>query len=192
MSPQTSDRNKVSQKNQNFCYYCETLIFDFSRHVKRNHTSQIFGQRIIASKKGYERNILLSELRKKGNYINAACGEIKLVKNPVTRTTPSKVKPCPNCHGFYNRKQLWRHKKYCTQKSPANTPMFNGTDFQKGSALLLTKEKRKHADLITKVFSRMQENLPNETAKKDELICEFGTKFFKNTQPKTSSNYMFP
>lgn len=81
ISPQTSDGKKGSQKNLNFCYYCETLVFDFSRHVMRNHSSEIFVQRIIASKKGDKRNNLLSKLRKKGNYINASCGEIKPVKN---------------------------------------------------------------------------------------------------------------
>lgn len=50
--------------------------------------------------------------------------------------------------------------------------------------LLLTKEKRKHADLITKVFPRMQDNLSDETAKKDELISEFGTNFLKTHNQK--------
>lgn len=81
ISPQTSDGKKGSQRNQNFCYYCETLVFYFSRHVMLNHSSEIFVQSIITSKKGNKSNNLLSELRKKGNYINASCGEIKPVKN---------------------------------------------------------------------------------------------------------------
>lgn len=160
------------KKNKNFCLYCDSMVFDFARHMFRNHSSEISVQKIIATEKGKRRNELLSALRKKGNFINASAGDIKPVKRLMT-SSPSKISSCPYCLGYYARKRLWRHKKSCTKNDGKTVP------FTLDRKNLLTKDKRAHLELVSKVFPRMHANFANMTAKTDPLICAYGSKYLK-------------
>lgn len=58
-------------KKKDFCSYCETLVLDFARYVKRNHSMEMDVQKIRALSPGKkERKNLLAALRKKGNFLN--------------------------------------------------------------------------------------------------------------------------
>lgn len=51
------------------CYFCETEVLNFSRHIARCHSAEIEVQRLLAKPvKSKERKNLITSLRKKGNY----------------------------------------------------------------------------------------------------------------------------
>lgn len=68
-------------RRQHFCFYCETNVLNFARHIKRNHPMDIEVQEILSKKiNSKERKKLLAKLRKKLNFL---IGEsVKPVKQP--------------------------------------------------------------------------------------------------------------
>lgn len=123
---ETSSKTPVNDENgeqkkyirkPDFCWYCETNVLNFSRHIQRNHTHEFEVQKIFAKpRKSKERRELFSSLRKQGNFLKSQSGEAKPVKTPNLPNTT--FLPCVHCLGLYASKQLFRHRKKCpkTQK----------------------------------------------------------------------------
>lgn len=169
--------SKTAKRNQNFCFFCKTFVSDLSRHIARNHSLEIDVQKILVTPKGPERNRLITDLRKKGNYVSAAAGTIKPMKKLVT-TSPSKAVSCPYCLGYYARRRLWRHKETCSERHG------NVKNGWVDPTNCLSKSNVAHADLINKVFPRMHPSVANMIAKSDA----YGTKFLKTHRQLHQAN----
>ncbi|XP_050360019.1 uncharacterized protein LOC126779895 isoform X2 [Nymphalis io] len=100
-------------RERDFCFYCETFILNFSRHMVRKHISEPEVQLALSHpKSSVERKRSFSELRKRGNFVRNS----KVCFKPVKKCRLSEKNdylPCSKCLGFYHRKQLWRHIKQC-------------------------------------------------------------------------------
>lgn len=103
-------------RNKNFCVYCNSEVLDFSRHIFRNHSTEIEVKKIVAMPKGIDKNRCITSLRKKGNFVNASAGKIKPVKRFLVSSL-SKAATCPFCLGAYAKRRLWRHKKMCSNRT---------------------------------------------------------------------------
>ncbi|CAH2100592.1 unnamed protein product [Euphydryas editha] len=116
---QAADCNGSVEKGRkkNFCIYCETHVLNFSRHIIRNHYLEVDVKKIIAlPKKSQTRRNLLTQLKKKGNFVSnlIRCERPMRIEKCINE---SDYLPCPYCLGFYARNQLWKHKKKCNPEA---------------------------------------------------------------------------
>lgn len=165
---------RKGKKGKDFCFYCETLVLNFARHIVRMHSIEIEVQKIVTLPKGSkERKHLLTLLRKKGNYLVSSIHP-KAMKKSVFNEC---LLPCPGCYGYYSSKQLWRHKKYCEKKIDKST-----------SQNLFLKHLKIDPVLRDSVFPRMRPDTISLVAKKDVLICAFAARYVKVHREKHCIN----
>ncbi|CAH2013876.1 unnamed protein product, partial [Acanthoscelides obtectus] len=68
--PSTHATSKKYKRQTDMCYFCETVVQSFVRHLRRNHLCETKVQEIFSHQKNsVERRKLLELLKKKGNYI---------------------------------------------------------------------------------------------------------------------------
>ncbi|KAF5275326.1 hypothetical protein FQR65_LT16723 [Abscondita terminalis] len=177
-----SNQRNVSKgkRTTDFCYLCESAVLNFARHLKRNHMQEIEVQRIFSMPpKNLKRKILISNLRKKGNYLINLDKCIKPIKKS---NFPGDVEyvPCKHCLGFYRPKQLWRHVRKC--------PLFKGENSKSNhlsdSQSVLTNHMEIDQELRDVVFPKMMADKISLKAKKDFLICKFGSRYLKSHREK--------
>lgn len=173
-SKNTKKKNTKIVRFPDFCYYCESEVQNFGRHILRNHSQETEVQRISAlPPKSLDRKRLIASLRKKGNFLKNS----EILYKPVhTKTTSNDADinyiPCPFCLGMYSKKLLWKHKKHCTQKANPSIHM-SLSDSQN----VLHPHLNVHSDLKMKVFPRMRADKVSFTVKKDSLICAYGERY---------------
>ncbi|XP_023312258.1 uncharacterized protein LOC111692466 [Anoplophora glabripennis] len=89
------------RRQKDFCYFCESLVQCFARHVTRNHSQEIEVQKILSyPPKNKIRKDLIAMLRKKGNYLNSGQTQ-KPVKKGIQC---NELLPCSHCFGFYSKR----------------------------------------------------------------------------------------
>ncbi|CAH2100594.1 unnamed protein product [Euphydryas editha] len=167
---QAADCNGSVGKDQKkyFCFYCETHVLNFSRHIIRNHYLEVDVKKILAlPKKSQIRRNLIIQLKKRENYISnlARCERpMKLEKY----LNESDYLPYQNCLGFYPRKQLWTHNNKCN-------PEALGAHMQaEAQNLMCLNSPHTPSIILQKVFSRMRADEISFVVKQDALICKFG------------------
>jgi hypothetical protein len=161
-------KKRKGNKKQDFCCFCETYVLNFARHILRNHSIEKDVQRISSfSPKNKERKKILSNLRKKGNFLNSST-KVKPTRNGNSN---NKLLPCSNCLGYYSSKQLWRHRKNCMD--------VNDKLHQAQGQNILLKNLRVDTQLRKEVFPKMRPDDISLVAKTDELICAFGARYYK-------------
>ncbi|KAJ8927562.1 hypothetical protein NQ314_019957, partial [Rhamnusium bicolor] len=163
----------TNTKKTVFCYYCESYVLNFPRHLSRNHKTELDVQKILALPSfSKERKNLLYSLRKKGNYLNS-----NEVSKPVRKgADASNYLPCTHCLGFYSARNLWRHRKQCDANPAKGTSARNSqTDAQN----FLIRHLRVDPQLKTDIFPRMRADQVSLVAKKDPLICAFASRYLK-------------
>lgn len=156
-----------------FCYFCESDVQYFPRHLIRNHKSELEVQKIFQfAPRSKERNDLLFALRKKGNYLLSNDKTKPVRKGADDRN----YLPCKYCLGFYSSKNFWRHIKNCNANPTKGTSVKNSkSDAQQ---FLLRSLKVDH-QLKSDVFPRMKADKISLIAKKDSLICAFASRYLK-------------
>lgn len=181
-SPQNEDKVDSSLKRKrvrerDFCYYCETLVLNFARHILRNHAGESEVAKILSHDvNSKERKKLITSLRKKGNYLNYG-GQAKPVRKPTLNSTNRHL-PCIHCLGLYSAKQLWKHRRMCLE-NPSR-----GSHVQADAQTFLVRHLRIDEKLKEEVFPRMRADKISLVAKKDTLICAFGARYLKTHREK--------
>ncbi|KAF5272966.1 hypothetical protein FQR65_LT17267 [Abscondita terminalis] len=71
----SNDSNSIKEviykRKKNMCYFCESDVLNFVRHLKRNHFYELEVHEIFSKQKNSkEKRELLAILKKKGNFIN--------------------------------------------------------------------------------------------------------------------------
>lgn len=167
-------------RENNFCFYCESSVGNFARHLQRMHPLELDVQEFMSKPaNSRERKNLISNIRKRGNYLHNSYEErIKAVKKGAFPESRNTHLPCEFCLGFYNRTQLWRHKKICSK---------NKNNKNSGQALsqnLLCKNLKIDEQLKSQVFPRMRADEVSLVAKRDNIICSFGARYLKTHREK--------
>ncbi|XP_074035312.1 uncharacterized protein [Leptinotarsa decemlineata] len=159
---------RKGKKKTDFCFYCETSVLNFARHVTRNHSSEFDVQKIMSKPTGSkERKLLLDLLRKRGNFANN-----NVICKPVQSLRSAKdLLPCDNCLGFFSAKLLWRHRNKCSNSKNRN--------HQGAAENILLANLRIDAHLKNIVFPRMRADEISLIAKRDTLICVYGARYIK-------------
>ncbi|XP_074034197.1 uncharacterized protein [Leptinotarsa decemlineata] len=127
--------------------------------------------------KSRERRLLIDNLRKQGNYLKNVNGYYKPVRSP--QINKDNLLPCQNCHGFYSAKLLYRHKKRCLGTSAGSNCR---ADSQSHLASIINKKV--DVQMQEQVFPRMRADKISLEAKKDPLICAFGSRYLKTHREK--------
>ncbi|KAJ0172348.1 hypothetical protein K1T71_012321 [Dendrolimus kikuchii] len=156
-------------RDKDYCFYCETFVLNFARHLLRHHIYESDVQKIISKpKKSLERKKLIAALRKKGNYLVNS----KEVIKPMRKQKFTDYLPCTGCLGFYSKKLLWKHKKKCTGNKASK-------NVQSEAQNLLIRHLKIDEKLKETVFPRMRADKISLVAKTDHLICAFGSQYLK-------------
>lgn len=167
-----SDKTETYKRKKDMCYYCETDVLNFPRHLRRNHFWEIEVQEIFSKdKKSKERRELLSLLKKKGNFIKNSNQCVKPLKQAIH--SDATFLPCSNCLGFYRSKYLYRHRKKCCKEQVSKATQANAQN------MLLKNLGRVDQRLKDEVFPRMRPDKVSLEAKNDFLICAFGARYLK-------------
>ena len=102
--------------------------------------------------------------------------------------SPEDYGPCPNCYGYYPRRQLWRHNKSC--KFATKSCKKERTMFATASYAFLPKTHG-GSELLTNVLSCMKADEVGRIAKSDSLILAFGEKLCsRHGHDKDQHNYI--
>ena len=121
MSTGEKDGRRVYDK-KNSCYYCEKEFGKLGRHLFQVHKDEKEVAKIIAlDKKDRMRQLLLDKLGRLGNFnhnlkvLEVHEGELKVMRRPAHNEDkdPSNYLPCQFCHGFFQKKDLYRHCPKC-------------------------------------------------------------------------------
>uniref|UniRef100_A0A8D8R901 Uncharacterized protein n=1 Tax=Cacopsylla melanoneura TaxID=428564 RepID=A0A8D8R901_9HEMI len=100
-------------KNQTYCKFCSTEVFNFERHLVRKHkTEESVVELESLSKKTKEgreqRRNILSLIRNEGNY--------KIYLTTVESKDGGEKLPCIHCCKVFSKNFLARHYKKCKVK----------------------------------------------------------------------------
>lgn len=160
-----------------FCYYCESDVNNFARHIIRNHSHETEVQQILSfDKQTKGRRELLANLKKKGNFLKNSEKCIKPMKQALQANQT--YLPCTKCLGFYRSKFLYRHRKKCDKdKSSKNAQA-------EGQSLLCKNLRKIDPRLKEEVFPKMRPDKISLEAKGDFLICAFGSRYLKTHREK--------
>ncbi|KAL1492583.1 hypothetical protein ABEB36_010823 [Hypothenemus hampei] len=153
---------KSYQRKKDFCFFCETEVLNYARHVFRNHSSESEIAQILSKPiKSKERRLLLDKIRRKGNFLASTRNCYKPVrKSDLPNRT---LLPCDNCLGYFSR--------------------FNKAGAQASGYTLLVKSKVDRR-LAEEVFPHMRPDIISFEAKNDEVICAFGTRYLNTHRDK--------
>ncbi|XP_045488679.1 uncharacterized protein LOC123690070 isoform X1 [Pieris rapae] len=161
-------------RDKDYCFYCESFVLNFARHLLRHHIYETEVQKIMSKpKKSLDRKQLIAALRKKGNYLVNS----KEVTKPMRKYKFTDYLPCTECLGFYSKKLLWKHKKKCSGKSGSK-------NIQSEAQNLLIRHLKIDEKLKETVFPRMRADKISLIAKKDNLICAYGSQYLKTHREK--------
>lgn len=160
-------------RTPDFCFYCETEVHNFARHITRNHSGESEVQKVLSLEpKSLERKRFIACLRKKGNFISNSSKLFKPVHKSLLCHEERNYVPCPFCFGLYSKRLLWKHKKICP-----NNDGVKKKSLGEGQNLYVPGFANINSTLVNKVFPRMLADSVSLTAKKDSLICAYGGKF---------------
>ncbi|VEN62581.1 unnamed protein product [Callosobruchus maculatus] len=167
---------------KDFCFYCETEVLKFSRHILRHHSAEIEVQRILAlPAKHKQRKFLFNKLRNNGNFIKStATDNIVPVRKPICGSADgpsvSTYLPCKYCKGFYKKKWLFRHVAVCPFNDEEHVTRMNAQS--EGQSLFATY--RGNEILRKDIFPTLRPDAISFTAKTDYLICAVASRYLKS------------
>jgi hypothetical protein len=174
INPQRSKEKKTSPRKPDFCFFCDSDVLNFGRHIRRNHMIELEVVKIFSlPTNSKERKDLITILRKKGNFVKNS----QICEKPVRNTTieGKTFVPCKFCLGFYSSKLLYRHVKTCKLQNGRNTTFSHLTDAQN----IMLKNIKVDKEIAEKVFPKMLADKISLEAKTDKLICMFGARYIK-------------
>ncbi|XP_072383078.1 uncharacterized protein [Diabrotica undecimpunctata] len=173
----TSTKSKPNRL-KNYCYFCENLVMNFSRHIVNVHSSEVEVQELLSKPiNSRERKELIGLIRKKGNYLNAQV-HFKPMKKTNIPCSEYNYVPCEFCLGLYVDRQFRRHRKLCQKRLNKNKQIKSKLIYKPGI----------DNDLQEKVFPTMRIDEVSMVAKTDSLICAFGARYFKSHREKHCIN----
>lgn len=183
-----SRRNYTDKRD--FCIYCEKDVTHFVRHLTTWHQLEFDVQQILSfPNNSKERRVAVSNLRKRGNFIqNRSRVKLRPVKRlqskDALKATVEDFLPCKYCLGFYKKKSLYRHSKKCPLNNVSGT-VKRQTSQSDGQTTLLLNSLFKHDKLLTnELFPRMRADDIGLIARQDYLICRYAYSYLKGRRSK--------
>ncbi|KAK5647978.1 hypothetical protein RI129_002870 [Pyrocoelia pectoralis] len=168
---QIKTENHKYKRQPDYCYYCETIVQNFVRHIRRNHSTEMLVAQIFSKpSNSKERRELWDKLRRKGNFLTSSQKSCKVVRKSIKNRQNL---PCDNCLGLFSKKFLYRHRKKCFNG------IINNKNAQAAGQAKLIINNRIDPQLKQQVFPRMRVDKVSLEAQNDLLICAFGSRYLK-------------
>lgn len=166
------------------CFYCGKLLTQMPKHLERAHSNEKDVKAFINLKPGDPKRIsILNKLRNTGNYIHntkvleTKCGTLIPQRRQQEMKSPSKFVPCANCHQFFLKSRLSKHKRKCESNQNSSTLNMRQSVLSQAKHMLpVTDHERYRQILETKVIGGMKEkDDAYYQILSDDLILEYGT-----------------
>ena len=114
-------RQKEQQHKRFFCLYCDKPYVKLKQHLMSQHSEACEVAEMLSKDQDEDMQKHLLRLRNLGNHkhncdvLTSKIGTLVVAYTPdggsVSVKNAGNYVPCPQCFGYYDRKQLWRHCK---------------------------------------------------------------------------------
>ena len=181
-----SQSKKRIWDKKHWCPFCMIAFAKLPRHLEQKHSREPEVSRALSfPKKSRLRKEHLDEIRKRGNFLHNTSvirkgeGTIVPCRRPRDNITADQYIPCNQCLGFFLKKDLWKHKKNCSQgisrSKPSRTRPFKHQ--QAGAALLPVCENASEA-FREQILDTMATDEISLVIRNDNLITHLGMRLF--------------
>ena len=190
MATSEKDGRRVYDK-RNSCFFCEKEYTKLSRHFFQVHAKEEEVAKILQMKANDSlRRIELDKLIRMGNFnhnlrvLEIKKGELKVIRRPGQGVDkdPSNYLPCQFCHGFFQKKDLYRHTPKCPFVDPDQLNV-RSRKLQHAGRLLLASNKFPTGcspQLSEHVLSIMAMDQVSDLVRSDETILMVGSTLIEN------------
>nr|XP_021324934.1 uncharacterized protein si:ch73-269m14.4 isoform X20 [Danio rerio]XP_021327082.1 uncharacterized protein LOC110437737 isoform X19 [Danio rerio]XP_021333360.1 uncharacterized protein LOC101882062 isoform X20 [Danio rerio] len=165
-----------------YCLYCQKPQSKISRHLENRHANEPEVSKAFSfPKHSKKRKDLLEGIRNKGNYFHNVevlenkDGEIVTWRQPTVAADISDFLPCPQCLGFFMKKDLWKHSKACRAENVVKRK--KGERVRSTAACLLPMGSDTPAGIRTLLMG-MREDSIAKAITEDRLIMLFGESIY--------------
>lgn len=178
------DKIKIYDKIH-ICYFCSKSNQKMSRHLTQCHSNEIIVSKLMSlSKLSTERRNGFIELAKAGDFyhnievLRTNSGSLIVARRQPNMNDYRQYTPCPECLGFYIKKNLWVHMRHCNKL--LETGLLNKRDIQSSSSSFLSIFVSDSCpEFNSNIISRMTNDKISEICKSDKLILLFGIQLFQ-------------
>ena len=192
MATSEKDGKRVYDK-RNSCFFCGKEYAKLSRHFFQVHSNEDEIAKILQMKaRDSLRRMELEKLVRMGNFnhnlgvLESEKGELKVIRRPGQGVDkdPSNYLPCQFCHGFFQKKDLYRHTPKCPFV-PENSDQVNlrSKKLQHTGRLLLAANNFPTGcspQLSEHVLSIMAVDHVSDVVRSDETILMVGSTILEN------------
>jgi hypothetical protein len=170
---------------RNSCFFCGKEFAKLSRHFFQVHKDE--EAKVMCLKKTDKaRQLGLEKLTRMGNFyhnlkvLELQKGELKVVRRPGQNmdNNPTNYLPCQFCHGFFQKKDLYRHSPNCPLAENVDQQNVRSKKLQYAGKLLLASNKFPTGcsqTLSDRVLSIMALDDVSTVAQSDETILMVGS-----------------
>ena len=185
-----NDREQMSElshgpkggQKKNFCFYCKTVQSKIARHLINKHSDKEEVKKFIhLPKKNLERLQIITQIRKKGNFlynVNEQWNNGKLIPvrrpNQNEKRTGQNFVSCSKCRGFYAKNNIRHHYCQCAKKKDNARNVLV-------EARKITGRIHEKASLVLRqdVFPTLRDDDIVRIIRYDKLIILYGNKLCK-------------
>ncbi|KYN00576.1 hypothetical protein ALC62_08645 [Cyphomyrmex costatus] len=186
-------QGRKGDKKSNFCVYCNTMQTKIARHLELKHSKEEAVIKFLLLPKGsHERKTMIGNIRKKGNFefnTNADLnnGFMNVVRRPNNRTMQngSNFLPCPKCKGFYTKRNLRHHFRYCTNKKDTSRSVLHLARSTAKSA-----HNRASVKLRTRIIPILRQDVIRDLIRFDLLLILYGNYLCKRHRLQHQDDYI--
>ncbi|XP_066600560.1 uncharacterized protein [Prorops nasuta] len=163
---------------QNCCLFCNKFYSKLVRHLESVHINEPEVKRFtVLPKKNRERLQIISEIRKKGNFIHNTTATTENCKFVVSRRpnvnkprNANNFIPCPQCKLYLSKQTFHVHVRRCTGRDSSK----NHTMKVLGRRLVPIYHENASTILKYKVLPPLREDIIKSIIRNDELIIIYG------------------
>jgi len=161
-----------------YCLYCDKPLAKLCPHLVTQHSNETYVAEMLSKDKHSQKKSLI-KLRNLGNHkhncdvIRSGTGELIVAYRPrQCAAFNENYVPCPNCYGYYETAQLWKH---CKKRCPFSTKDSERPNVVSRARLLLPVSENIRQETRT-VLSNMHVDDVYRAAVGDELIMQYAQK----------------
>lgn len=190
--------NKRAWDKKHYCLYCGESNLKMARHLQRKHIDVRDVAYAFSFPLGsQERNVLLEQLRNKGDFkhntkvLEKGSGELITWKQPSDKASAKDNLPCTFCFGMFAKKDLWRLQSSCRSKKSCvseDKKCTRGAVQRRAARLLPISATSNECQSI---INNMRQDDVSFHIRSDSLICKYGESLYaKHGRVKSRHQYI--
>ena len=173
---------RVLYPKEDYCLFCEELLSNIHRHYEIRHGGEEHVKEMMKAKKNFKKNPSPTNkdekdrqqtlLKNRGNFkhnlkvLAANSGELHVVRRPESPLDAVHFTPCPDCFGFYNKRDLFKHQ--CLLKGSGERHLL-----RRGQNLLDEALNKELVRDINSIAAKVREDVIRQIILSDEVIMGY-------------------